>query len=234
MTRDDDTRIDGEIVNGSFSTSAPHVRMSTLRLIRFHPAARFLGAVCLVIVVVFLPAGFLGAALVNSSGSRLLEVVGGLLLLVGNLALLVFFAALFFLNRICKGMARIFENGLLTPGVVVSESPLQFVVLANMNTGFGDGALAVQRFKVDRLPSHPNKVGTRFPCVSYFQDGPEVEVYGSFSAEPLSFATGRRKVLDSRLEKIGEAAFARLEAAIAAGLVPAEEKAHRFLDETPG
>lgn len=206
--------------------------MSSLRFIRNHSVARFLAQVCVVNLIVCLPLGIAGAALVDRSGSRLLEVIGGIFLVVGNLGLLVLIAAGLALALLCRKMAMVFREALLAPGVIISESPLEFAVMVDMSTRPGEAHYAVHRFKLDRLPSYPARFGTRFPCVSYFQPGPQNDVWGDFHAEPLSLATGNRPTLDSRMQRIGSEEFERLEAAIAAGLIPSGTKEVRFLDDT--
>ena len=225
-------RFAGRVVNNSRSTNAPGVRMGSFRFIRNHAAARFLGQVCLFIAFVCFPAGVGGMFLVEKSGSRPLEILGGFLVVVANLTLLVGLAAGLMLALLCRKMATIYREALLTPGVIVSVEPLAFAALANMSTG-GEDHPAVQRFRLDRLPAHPHAAGTRFPCVAFFQAGERRDAWGDFTAEPLCFATGDRAVLDGRMAAIDPADFARLEAAIAAGEIPDEPKEVRFLDDEP-
>jgi len=129
-----------------------------------------------------------------------------------------------------KKTAEFFENALLTPAVVISSQPLEFVSLANMNTGLGRDRHAIKRVKIDVLPEYSSDVGTQFPCVSTFDSGEVPGIWGDFDPVPLSFGTGEPDILKSRAEKIGAEGFAVLRACVKKGVIPDEAGKLIFLD----
>lgn len=140
-------------------------------------------------------------------------VVGGLLALpVVALGLL--------LGLMTWRTSVVYHNGLLTPGLVVSTNPLEFVAVANMSTGFGPHCWAMCRVDIARLPVHGEAVGTTFPCVSFFSEGEELDRWEKFTPQPLSFGTGNRKLLAAQRAKIGEADFEELQQFFVDGKIP--------------
>ncbi|MBK8476288.1 MAG: DUF3239 domain-containing protein [Opitutaceae bacterium] len=191
----------GDIVNGTRAACAPRLRMNPLRYLWFSLLGPFFR--CWLVLVAF------------TTGAFVLHwwVVGGLLALpVVAVGLL--------LGLMTWRTSVVYHNGLLTPGIVVSTNPLEFVAVANMSTDFGPHCWAMCRVDIARLPVHGEAVGTTFPCVSFFSEGEELDRWEKFTPQPLSFGTGNRKVLDAQRAKIGESEFTELQQFFAAGKIP--------------
>jgi hypothetical protein len=120
---------------------------------------------------------------------------------------------------ICRQETVIYRHALLTAGIVVSKQPLAFVALANMNNCGGAPDCALKRVDILRLPSHPEEVGTLFPCVAGFQEGPRSDRWGDFDPQPLCFGTSNRQLLAARAAKLSED-FASLRALFEQGKYP--------------
>lgn len=191
----------GDIVNGSRAACAPRLRMNPLRYLW----SSILGP--------FFRGWLVLAALTTAAFALHWWVAGGLLALP-------LVAVGLMLGWATWRMSVVYHNGLLTPGIVVSTNPLEFVAVANMSTGFGPHCWAMCRVDIARLPVHGEAVGTTFPCVSYFNEGEHFERWGKFTPQPLSFGTGNRKRLAAQRAKIGEADFEELQQFLAAGKTP--------------
>jgi hypothetical protein len=216
---DEGRNIDGEIVNGSYSTLAPKIRPSFWRCARYHPLFRFAVKLALVPALVAFPLGVIGDTL-EKAGGRGIATFGAVLTFLGGLSTLAAIAAGVFVWRVWKRMAVFFENGLLTPGIVVSSEPLRVAVMACMSRGWGQPCWGIRRLDLEKLPAHPHEPGTRVPFVSNFEPGELPDRWAGFNPDPISYGTGRRDRLDACVAKLGAEEFDRLARCIERGLVP--------------
>jgi hypothetical protein len=174
------------IVNESRATLAARAPLNPVRFLWYKPETRLLVKAWVVLAVLCAVAFVLGW-----------WIVGGIV----ALPCLALSALCWW---ICHQVAVIYQHALLTAGIVVSKQPLAFVAVANMNNCAGAPNCALKRVDILRLPSHPEEVGTLFPCVSGFQDGPRRDRWGDFDPQPLCFGTGNRQLLAARAAKLSE------------------------------
>ena len=203
----------GEVINDSFSTRPARVSLQFLRYCRYEFAVRLLR----------------NAFLFFSIFAVALFIFGHWI--IGSIVALPVIALILVLFWVRKMVAGIYKHAALTTGIVISESPLEFVSLANMDNGAGHTSWAVKRISIDALPCHATTVGTRFPCVAGFQDGPRTDRWGNFNPNPLSFGTGDAKLLETRLADLGVKEFEILEGFIRSGRVPKKANEILFIEE---
>ena len=205
----------GGLMNGTFARRAAKVPLNFLRYCRYSAGPRF-GAQC------FLWFAGLAALLFLFHW----WVLGTLFVLPA-----LIFAAL--LIRLRMLATRIFKNAALTPGVVISTYPLEFVSLADMNTGLGSTVIAVKREVLRALPGYSTAFGTRFPCVSSFLEGSSEKRWENFFPIPLSLGTGNLRLVEARASLVGAEEYAELDRLIADGRIPAKAREIFFIDEPP-
>jgi hypothetical protein len=128
-------------------------------------------------------------------------------------------------------MSMYFENGLLTPGIVVSSEPLRVAVMACMSHGAGQRCWGIRRLDLDKLPAHPHDLGTRVPFVSIFESGERPDRWADFKPDPISYGTGRKGQLEACIAKLGDEEFERLANCIERGLVPDRDDRIALVDE---
>jgi hypothetical protein len=143
--------IDGDIINGTFSTRAPKMNLKILRFILRDDSTRFifnLGIFFCLVAALFLYLDWFWVSLVPLS----------------FLALIAY--AIFRLVT----LRRIeFKNAVLAPGIVVSQSPLEIVTIANLATGEAtNDCWAVASSKCSSLSPLSDHIGSRIPCVVAF------------------------------------------------------------------
>lgn len=216
MPEHEDPGIDGDIVNGTFSTRAPKVEMSAMRLLSRDPSLGLLLKLMLFLLVV----GVLLFALWS-------KIVGGLL--IGLALLLVGFGHRYL------GLRRTeFRHAVLTPGVVVAEKPPTVLVLANLATGGGDPVWGVRIEECRSFAPLDSRVGTRIPCVSAFLGDGVGGSWDQMVCQPLSSATGDPQVLGAALARLDdEEEWRVLEQAVAQQRIPGIGRTLR-LAERPG
>jgi len=64
------------------------------------------------------------------------------------------FLTILVLIWVARRAGEIFYSAALTPGLVISKSPLEFISLADMDSGIREPAYAVKRVAIHRLPCH--------------------------------------------------------------------------------
>ena len=199
---------DGNIRNNSFSTSAPHVKLQTFHYLRSHDGMGCLFKfLALPFIVMFV-----------------LSLIGQMWLIAG-IFLIPTAAILWMLNRILANTRMKYQDALLTPGIIVEESPLRFAVLAplaNSSDFSPTSGDAIKVISTTRLPGHPKTKGTRIPCVSSFTAGEDMFYWKDFDPEPIAWGTKDPAEIKRCEEKIGIDAFRELETYIAAGKIPTE------------
>lgn len=199
---EEDLDAGGEVIRGTWASCAAKVKLNPFRYLWMKQEARLVFTVWLALIVMI-------------AGSLVVEMW-----LLAASAACLFAMVSYLLWMITHRTAEIYANAALTAGLVVSRLPLEFISLANMDTGAGDEVYAIKRVAIDRLPCHPHSVGTEFPCVSGFHAGPEEERWGDFDPQPLSFGTGDTLVIQARANKLGAAAFTQLREAFTKGTYP--------------
>ncbi|GMV81163.1 MAG: hypothetical protein AMXMBFR7_23470 [Planctomycetota bacterium] len=221
---------DGKVLNGSFSTSAPNVRPSYLRYLWYHPDLLILLKCFLICTPLAAGIIYLGVWMSTSTLTGLPKI-GWLCWALGGVVGLIGFGALGFLFWLLPRLADIYENALLTPGVIASTEPFYLLVLANMNTGLGPDCWGLKRWPVSALPCHEHRIGARVPCVAGFQEGEHLERWGDFSPVPIAYGTGDVATIEELTKKIGAESFDRLELCIRKGVVPEKDGELLFLDK---
>jgi len=208
---EDDLKIEGKIIRGTFSTCTPKIRASRLRLLHYHDAAGCLARLALVPAIPLIIFALLQWTIP--------AVVSGLLFLAA-MGLAIFVA-----GRIAEAS----ENAVLTPSVVVSASPLRLLALANMNTGASDEPiLAMKLVEFSRIPRHSCEIGEVIPCVSVFR-GDGLEKWDDFSPQPLSFATGDMAALQANTDLLDPGDIALLRKHVKEKSHPSELRELRWI-----
>lgn len=176
---------DGEIVNDSYSTSAPHVKASFLRILKYDNDWRgsFKFAVALIAIVLF----FIVLSLYLFIHGR--YIWGSLLalpvLFFGKSAFLM----LFMLPMMISRMKQTYFSALLTAGVIVSVKPLRIACLVNIGNGSGKTFYGLKIIEIDELPEHKVQLNEFIPCVSTFESGENLFRWKDFTPSPISWGT---------------------------------------------
>lgn len=223
-------KIDGRIINASYSTCAPGIRPSFFRYVRHDSLFKLLLTVAFVLFLVGVGFGGAGEAL-EASTNRVLAGLGSALMFAGGLVVLLAVGILFLTRMLWKKTAEFFENGLLTPGIVLSPLPLEVAVMASMNNGAGEACWGIRRLKLSSLPVHSHDTGTRVPFVSTFVAGDRHDRWADFLPTPISYGSGSRKRIERCAEKLGQEDFDKLAECIRHGLVPFVEEEMILVDQ---
>lgn len=208
-----------EVVYESRSLRSPELKPSFLRFVRYHGEFQLLFYVMLITLGIGAPMWGIGMELAERNQGfaevifQVLGVIGFLIMLGGVLVGLL-------LRWMWKQTRNHFMHGLLTPGVVFSENPLQLMVLANMATNPGSDFWGLRRVDLPTLPVHENRAGVRVPCCATFLDGPESAYWGYCNVDPLCLGTKDVVGLERSLDRITEAEFAFLQRLIDQGEIP--------------
>lgn len=196
----------GDIVNGTFSGRAPKIKLDPLRLLRRDLALSLLFKIFLFFAIV-------GGALVAISW----KILGGILLVIAVLLAVLIWR--FIGNRKTE-----FQNAVLSPGIVISESPPTVLILANMASDgeYGDAPIwGVKKEDSRSLEPFPNKIGQRIPCVTAFLGTRLEGSWDQMVSSPLTSGTGDRKKLEEALSRLDdEEEWRILEMAIQQNRIP--------------
>jgi hypothetical protein len=221
MTTDDgnDQPYRGKELHGSAATVSSGFRPSFFRYVYYDSNLRFAAASALVLTVVAVALGLGGYALIVQGGwvafvlGILLAGLGALIGLIGLIfGVLVF--ALFLKN------GDVFENALLSPGIVHSRDPLVVMVLASMGNGSDADYYGISRTDLARLPCHSHEPGTRVPCVCGFASGDEPDRWAAFETDFIAYGTGSAARVEECLARLGDEPFKRLERYLKTGKLP--------------
>lgn len=217
---------DGEIVNDSFSTNAPHVQASAWRILRYDREFRAMAGSALVLVLIE------GALL---AGAVVLFLTGHWILgsLAALLALPLLKTAIIVSIYMPKGLMMVksmYRNALLTPGIVVSANPLRLACLAAMGNGMGGDFWGLKVIETGDIPLHDGRVGEVVPCVSVFESGDEVERWADFTPRPISWGTADPAEVRRCLAKLDQDELKRAKELVAAKRFPAESGELLVLD----
>src|SRR5215217_5984525 len=103
-------KIDGKIINDSYSTCAPRFRPRFLRYVRHEFLFKLLLVVALGLVLIGAALGGAGESL-KASANHVLAGLSSILIFMGGLALLLAVKVLFITRWLWKKTADLFENG---------------------------------------------------------------------------------------------------------------------------
>ena len=217
MRDNDEFYIDGEIVNDSFSSRAPHVELEPLRFLFRNNTAQFfvwilLGAFLLIVLSVVM-------------GWLVFGVVVSLLFVMSTLVV----------SRMVAVRKIEFKNAFLAPGVLVSSDPLKIAILANMTCdGSGDERWAVHLTKTSDVRPFKSHVGTRVPCVCGFLGDGTNGHWDGIIGTLLSDGCSNREILDRSLKRLNDPEeWGILETAVRQGRLPEEVEQIVFLGQKP-
>lgn len=230
MATDDEHPYRGEAINGSSASIAPGVSPEFFHTYRHESNLRFVIKSAVVFLVIGGLAIFGGLSLrevggwAASVGGYAAIIIGGLFVVLG---LIIAFIAFGFWSL----LSQAFKNGLLTPGVVVSQEPTALAVLAEMGNGGGRTYYGVRRLNVPSLPAHGDHLETRVPCSSTFQPGDAEDRWAWFSPTPICHGTARASALKQCFDRLGDEPFRQLNALVRQGHVPPDESQLILLDE---
>ncbi|MCD6051691.1 MAG: hypothetical protein K0Q55_3100 [Verrucomicrobia bacterium] len=202
--------------DGSVASLPARVRVNPFRYLWFEPEARS-----------FYQAWFILIGLMIFTAYIQWWVLAGVLLVI-------WVPITIYLGLIFKYVPRLYKKCLLTPAMVVSQRPLEFIALVNMDAGTGEPAYAIKREAVPLLPFHSHEIGTLFPCVSSFNGTGESGRWTYFSPVPISFGTGDAEVIEKCMDRLGDAEFAPLLEAYEHGNYPTDADETFWLDEKRG
>lgn len=187
MSDHDEIHIDGDIVNGTFSTRAPKVRLRPLRFL-WRDSTLFL------IFIIFLTL-FITGCIVFYFWSK---IAGGILVVIS-------FLFAFIVWRFIELRRIEFKNGVLCPGIVVCENPPTVLILANMACGGATTPVwAVTAQDCRSVKPFKCEVGNRIPCVSAFQGSGLGGSWDRMVANPLTSGTGDKNELSKALARLND------------------------------
>jgi hypothetical protein len=112
-----------------------------------------------------------------------------------------------------------FLDGQLIPGVVVSQSPLVVMALADLGIERLGEEFALAMLCPRTLPTERHEPGTRLPCLARVAAQGRGKFHW-FSPHPICWGTGDPFALNRCLDRLGEAPFRRLEALVRRGPLP--------------
>jgi hypothetical protein len=121
----------------------------------------------------------------------------------GSILGLITLILLFFTSATYKSSRPgVYNSGLLTSAVIVNESPLYILALANLESTNPDKVtLGCQKLDVKDLPGHTIRVGERIPCISMF-GGSDGDLHANFEPRPICWATERTSDIEDAISKI--------------------------------
>lgn len=202
----------GEVVNSSFSRRAPGVKLDAQRYIMRDFTTKFY----LYVSIVFLLGGLVSLALWS-------KIAGGIFLAISIFAGWIVW-------KVIQGRTIAFRAAVLAPGIVISEKPLEVLILTSMSTGMSDDPhWGLKKETPGCIKPYTAKVGTRVPCVTSFQgEGPDYS-WGSMVCDVLTTGTGKAADLNGAMARLDdEEEWQILEKAIAANKIPGIGETLRF------
>lgn len=176
--------IDGDIVNDTFSSRAPKVKLNKLRFALRNETMGF----------VFKIIAFLSAF-------TLIFMIPGWYWISAFLGFVVIF--MFWAQNRYLNLRNIeFQNAVLAYGIVTAETPLTVVAMSNLSTSSSSGPIwAVQPIECKSLMPLDARLGSKIPCVVAFQ-GDGFSAWSSMVSHTLSDGTGDSQILNQRLERL--------------------------------
>lgn len=136
-----------------------------------------------------------------------------------------------FLLKLMWPVRNFYKKYLLTPAMIVSQRPLEYIALVDMDAGTGVPAYAIKREATPWLPCHSHEIGTLFPCVSSFHGTGESGRWSYFYPVPISFGTGDMEAIETCMERLGDDEFRLLQEAYESGNYPTDADDTFWLEE---
>lgn len=212
MDLPDDLSIDGDIINGTFSSRAPRISLVPFRFV-------FRNATTLFLLKVFI----------------FFAVVGGLVFILwskiaGSILFLPALLMAFAIWRSIGLRAIEFKSAVLCPGIVIGENPPTVLVLANLTCdGSPTPVWGVKAESCKSLKPFKPIIGNRIPCVAgFFGDGLEGS-WDDMVINPLSSGTGDKAKLSEALARLDdETEWSVLQSAIQNKMIPENGKILRL------
>jgi hypothetical protein len=218
VPEEDEQGPDGEIVNDSFATSSPHVRLHFMRLLRYDPLFRGLLPVALTMLAIALASACGAAALYARDHWAWATLLVPVFFWTGRRSL-----ALTFLPRIRRFMTQAFDSALLTVGLIERVEPLSLLCIAELGNGAGRTYYGIKRLSGVELPIHRLRVGEAFPCVSVFESGDHDDRWSDFTPRPIAWGTADQAKIKDLLVKAGNEELDILRSCIAGKKLPEGE-----------
>ena len=193
----------GKVLNFSEPTRNLNIKPNPDRLKRYDPYARHYAK--LTSWTSFLSVFLTGLAVfLWYTGHGIFAAIAGFLSLL-----------VLWFSRVIKRAAvgNIYESGLLMPAILISTTPPELLVMADIRTSEEDPEplWGFKRMFPEELPCYPLQKGTRVPCAGLFRTSKEVR-WLYFDARPLSWATADPAALKAAEEAIEEEEWLKLEA----------------------
>ncbi len=191
---------DGDIINNSFSTNAPKIRASFLRILKYDRslASAFKGA-CVIFLIASAAIG--GCIWLYATGHWVWGTLLAIILFLFKQVIGMVFLGVCLAPRRIKQM---YGNALLSPALIISEKPLRCLCTANLSNGMGEDYVGVKIIEPSQLPISTIKIGRAIPCVSTFEDGEHDDRWDDFSPSPIEWGTGDKNEVKRCMEKLDE------------------------------
>jgi hypothetical protein len=200
------------------------------QLIRYirHSSASRLTIGSLVVCSLLMGGALVGGEMIRTQGAALLGY--GLMfigILIGLIGLLMAGLGLVSLQT----DQRLFRDGPLSPGVIVSTSPSIVVALTDLRGSFPGIAYALTQITPRLTGLDDPKLGTRIPCFTNTRKEIESDRFNAVYLHLIPWGTSNPGDLQQCFEKIGEEPFRKLEACVQRGTIPTGDMNRILLDE---
>ena len=167
----------GKILNFSQPTRSPNLKPDPDRLKKYDPYARHYAK--LTSWTSFLSVFLTGLAVfLWYTGHGIFAAIAGFLSLL-----------VLWFSRVIKRAAvgNIYESGLLMPAILISTTPPELLVMADISTSEEntEPLWGFKRMFPEELPCYPLQKGTRIPCVGLFRSSKK-DRWSYFDARPLA------------------------------------------------
>jgi hypothetical protein len=126
---------------------------------------------------------------------------------------------------------RLFREGPLSPGVIVSTNPFIVVALTDLNGSFPDVAYALTQITPRLTGLADTKVGSRLPCFTNTLKEIEADRFNAVHLHLIPWGTGDPSEIQQCLDKLGEEPFRKLETCIQQGTLPTGDMNRLLLNE---
>lgn len=198
-----------------------------LRYVR-HSSATRLAIGSLVVCSILASLAIAGGVALRTGGSGrlgLLVMAGGCL--IGLVGLLM--AALGVVTL--QAELKLFKDGPLSPGVLVSTGPNVVVGLTDLRGAFPGVAYTLTRITPRLTGLDRPTPGTRIPCFSDSRQQVKADRFNMVNIYLIPWGTGEAAEVRQCLETLGEEPFRKLESVLARGIVPTGDMSKILLDE---
>jgi len=200
------------------------------RLFRYvrHSSAARLAIGSFVICSLLMGCALVGGEMIRAQGVTLPGI--GLMLMgifVGLIGLLM--AALGIVSLTSE--LRLFRDGPLSPGVIVSTSPIIVVALTDLRGSFPDVAYAVTQITPRLSGLDDPRSGTRVPCFTNTLKEIESDRFNAVHIHLIPWGTDDPTEIQQCFDTLGEEPYRKLEACVQRGTIPTGDMNRILLDE---